>query len=670
MSALGLSASFPSLIPRSGGSKFVPTRHEPVKSPKTPVERRYAASALQRLSVADRADTLTALLQFPEDAADPVLPNLYWYALEPLAAEKPAEALAIATASKVPLLDKTARRIGAIGTPEALEALVKALAKDDGKQSLALLGGLRESVKGKRTADAPKGWADAYAKLREGQNAEVKATALSLAVVYGDADAQASLAATLADAKVATPARQAALAALLDVKYAKLPTILYTLFDDADLRPQAIRALAAYDAAGIPARVLAVYPKLTAAEKRDAIATLASRPAFAKLLLAAVEAKKLPALDIPAETIRQLRNLNDRELTATIAEVWGSVRDTPADRKKLIADWQKKLTPAELAKADLGAGRTVFAKVCAQCHTLYGVGGKVGPEITGANRADLNYLLENVFDPSAVIPKEYAATKLDLKDGRTVTGIVKGETKAVLTVVTANETLSIPTADVDRRTPSNLSMMPDDLTKTLSEQQVKNLFAYLKYPQQVPLLYDADTAKEFFNGKDLAGWDGDKEVWGVENGEIVGKTAKGLKANTFLKSAGDVTDFKLTLKVKLVPNDANSGVQFRSVPIEGGEMRGPQADIGKGWWGKLYEESGRGLLVKEGGEKFVKEGDWNEYAVEAVGPKVKIWINGELAADTTDEQLARRGVVGLQVHSGGPTEVRFKDIKLTVIGAK
>lgn len=633
----------------------------------SPVVRRHIASSWAVHGGAISANRLDALFQNADDATDHVLPHLYWYVLEPLAEKDPAKALDVAANAKSPLLPLATRRVGAVGTPEAAAVLVAGLAKaTDTKQQLAFLAGLQEANKGKRTTDAPKGWSDAYAKLSKSENADVRNTALSLAVVYGDESALTTLAARLADTKEPAGARQSALATLLDVKYGKLPPILFLLLEEPPFRASALRALAAYDAPGIPARVLAVYPQLTTAEKRDAITTLASRASYAKLLLAAVEAKKLPAAEIPGETIRQLRSFNDKELNDTIATVWGMVRDTPADRKKLIADWNKKLDKDTLAKADLGAGRAVYAKVCAQCHTLYGTGGKVGPEITGANRGDLNYLLENVFDPSSVIPKEYAATKLDLADGRSLIGIVKEETKATLTLVTANETLTIPVKDVDKRTPSELSMMPDDLTKPLTETQLKNLFAYLKHTQQVPTLADAENAKEFFNGKDLTNWDGDKDVWSVENGEIVGKTAKGLKNNTFLKSACDVTDFKLSLKVKLTPNEANSGVQFRSVPIEGGEMRGPQADIGRGWWGKLYEESGRGLLVKEGGEKFVKENEWNDYVVEAVGPKVKIWINGELVADYTDEKLARRGLIGFQVHSGGPTEVRFKDINLEV----
>src|SRR5262249_22210253 len=154
------------------------------------------------------------------------------------------------------------------------------------------------------------------------------------------------------------------------------------------------------------------------------------------------------------------RNLNNKTLDRRIAEVWGIVRTTPADRAKLIADYRKLLTKSYPPPVDLSHGRAVFAKVCQQCHTLYGVGGKVGPDITGSNRADLDYLLENVLDPSAVIPNDYKATRIELASGRVVTGIVRGETKNALTVVTADETLTIPRSEIDSRTPSETSMMP------------------------------------------------------------------------------------------------------------------------------------------------------------------------------------------------------------------
>ena len=105
------------------------------------------------------------------------------------------------------------------------------------------------------------------------------------------------------------------------------------------------------------------------------------------------------------------------------------------------------------------------------------------------------------------------------------------------------------------------------------------------------------------------------------------------------------------------------------MPIENGLMRGYQCDIGPGWWGKLYEEHGRALLEAKGGEQFVKKGDWNHYEIVAVGSRVRTWINGNLCVDRDDPVAARRGLIGLQLHSGGETEVRFKNLKLTLISA-
>ncbi len=106
-------------------------------------------------------------------------------------------------------------------------------------------------------------------------------------------------------------------------------------------------------------------------------------------------------------------------------------------------------------------------------------------------------------------------------------------------------------------------MMPDDILKPLSPDEIRALVAYLASPAQVPLLATADTAKTFFNGRDLAGWDGRSDLWSVENGEIVGRSA-GLKNNEFLISELLAGNFQLTLEVKLVGNAGNSGIQFRS----------------------------------------------------------------------------------------------------------
>ena len=175
----------------------------------------------------------------------------------------------------------------------------------------------------------------------------------------------------------------------------------------------------------------------------------------------------------------------------------------------------------------------------------------------------------------------------------------------------------------------------------------------------------AEATQPLFNGKDLDGWWGDTSLWHVENGELVGKTDTGIKQNEFLKSKKSYGDFRLVVKMKLVPNKANSGIQFHSEPFHGNEMSGPQADAGKGYWGSLYGENfGNKTLCKNmAGEEVVKQEDWNVYEIVAVGSKIRMAMNGHLCVDVDDPKYVRTGLFGLQIHAGGPTEVRFKDFE-------
>jgi putative membrane-bound dehydrogenase-like protein len=634
----------------------------------SPVVRLYLASGLQRLPLTQRWEILEGLLAHAEDAGDPNLPLMDWYAAEPLAGEDPARALALAGRSAVPgILGFMARRVASSGQPEAVGFVVETLAKTNNAQTRkALMRGLTEALKGRKRVPLPAAWPATFARLAEGSDFEVRALALALGVTFGDEHAFAELRKTLSDQRADVAARRAALASLLGGGDRSLPPLLQRLVGEPPLRGAALRGLAAYDDSKTPAVALAAYPSLNSEEKRDALNTLAARVPYALALLDAVAAGKVATAEVSADVVRQMRYLHDDALDRHIAETWGVVRSTPAERAGQIAIWRKKLTTPADPPPDPVLGRAVFAKTCQQCHTLFGVGGKVGPDITGSNRANLDYLLENIVDPSAVIPKEYAVSILYLKSGRVVTGIVRAETPVAYTVVTPTETLTVSRDDVEKREASELSMMPDDQLKPLSDHEVRSLVAYLQSPVQTPLLATRDNVKDFFDGKDLAGWNGDPKLWTVEDGVIVGRSP-GLRRNEFLRSHLAAGDFRLTLKVRLVPDAGNSGVQFRSEELPDGEVRGPQADIGKGWWGKLYEENGRGVLSDRSGEPYVKPGEWNDYEVVAVGPAVKTYINGRPCVDLQDNALSRRGVFAFQLHAGGPMEVRFKDLRLEVL---
>jgi len=630
----------------------------------SPVVRLYVASAAQRLPAAARWPLVAGLLAHSEDASDHNLPLMNWYAAEPLAEIDAARALAVAAEGRIPLVFAyMARRVARLNTPAALDVLVERLrGTTDPAIERAILEGIAEGLRGRRQVPMPSGWSAISARLMGSADAEVNSQATALALTFGDPAALKKMRGVLVDPQAALAQRNQALEALLAVKDRELAPTLQQLIGAAELRRAALRGLAAYDDPRTPELILAAYPGFDPQEKRDALATLSARVQYATTLLAAVADKKLPATDLSADLVRQLRNHNDPAINERITELWGIARQSTEEKAALIAQYTA-MVQEKGPQADTWLGRAVFAKTCQQCHTLFGAGAKIGPELTGSNRANLEYLLSNVLDPSAVMAKEYQPSVI-VADGRVITGIVVSQNPAAVTVQTATEQIVVPRDEIEQIQLSQQSMMPDDLLKPLSKSEVRALVAYLASPAQAPILATTENVKGFFNGLDLTGWQGNAALWSVENGEIVGRSS-GLKANEFLKSDLAAGDFHLKVEVNLVDNQGNSGIQFRSEALPDGLVKGYQADAGENWWGKLYEEHGRGLLWKASGEAHVKPG-WNTYEIRGKGSKIRTWINGQLCVDLEDTGGARRGIFALQLHSGGPTEVRFRNFELTL----
>ncbi|MDF1744047.1 MAG: DUF1080 domain-containing protein [Gimesia sp.] len=630
----------------------------------SPVVRLYLGSAANRLPLDQRWEILTGLVGHAEDQSDHNLPLLYWYAVEPLASHNMQRSFELASNSRIPLIESyTLRRIADIDTEEAVAFLVQQLgqAKTAARQKV-FLDSINSALRGRRKFPMPEAWSVVGQKLISSSDPVVKSQSLSLAVTFGDPEAMQQLREIVRDQKSKLTGRKSALASLLGVQDPKLVSILIPLLDEKGLRREALRGLAGYTDAAVAPSILERYQQFDLNEKRDALNTLASRADYAHQLLAAIESQEISAKDLSAEIVRQLGNLKDKSLNQKIGKVWGIVRESAADKKKLIAVY-KRMISRPRPKPDLHLGRAVFTKTCQQCHKLFGTGQTIGPELTGSNRANLDYLLSNVIDPSAVMAKDYQPVVIVTESGRIVTGIIKKQDQNAVTVATANETVIIPRAEIDEMSLSDKSMMPDNLWKQLSSGEVRSLVAYLASGKQVPMQATKDNLKLFFNGQNLTGWTGNSQLWSVENGEIVGRSP-GIKSNEFLVSDMLVGDFELKAKIKLSPNSGNSGIQFRSRLEPNGHVKGYQADAGKGWWGKLYEELGRGLLFKKSGEEYVRENDWNEYRIVAVGPRIRTYINGNLCADLNDPQGAKSGIIAFQLHSGGPMEVRFKDLEL------
>jgi putative heme-binding domain-containing protein len=375
---------------------------------------------------------------------------------------------------------------GAAADP--LPTLVQVLREtSDAQLQLDVLKGLSAAFRGRRQVPMPKGWEALETSLGRSANADVRALAQSLSLMFGSARALSALRQTLGEPSADLTARRAALNSLLDIKDAGLPPILQALLTDAQVRGAAIRGLAAFDDTKTAAAILAVYNSLEGGEKRDALNTLASRAAFAKPMLDAIKEGKIPRTALTAEIVRQLRNLKKADLDAELQSVYGVIRESSIDKKKEIERYRRIWGAGGSQPGDAARGRAVFARTCQQCHTLFDAGGKVGPDLTGSNRADLDYILENILDPNAVIPNDYRASTVEMKDGRSITGIVKQQDDKSVTVVTQNEALVLPRSEIESMQQSELSMMPEGLLAPLADQEVRDLLYYLSRPGQVPL---------------------------------------------------------------------------------------------------------------------------------------------------------------------------------------
>jgi hypothetical protein len=179
----------------------------------------------------------------------------------------------------------------------------------------------------------------------------------------------------------------------------------------------------------------------------------------------------------------------------------------------------------------------------------------------------------------------------------------------------------------------------------------------------------ADESASLFDGKSFTGWEGNLDMFRIVDGAIVGgQLDKPVPRNEFLCTKKEYGDFELRLSVKVVGEGANAGIQFRSKRVPNHhEVSGYQADVGAGWWGKLYDESRRNeVLTGDDNTDLVKKGEWNEYVIRAQGDHIQLWLNGRKTVDyhEPDSGIARSGIIGLQIHGGPPSEAWYKDIRI------
>jgi len=414
--------------------------------------RLYVASTFPRFSESQKWILAKDLLLDFGYASDQNLPYMIWYALLPLVEANPDRAMEfLASCSDAQVYKNIARRIASDFDlnsdlmEKLVEAISRTLERGDLLQARAGVRGIEEALHGLKGIQAPSNWAT----LTQSVDAGVRTIAVELEPVF---DQSASM------------TQQDWLA----------------LLENQSRRNQAIRELAAFDDTKIAAAILRPYRRYLTDDRQATMATLSSRISFAETLVYAIKNGIVPRRDLSAFHARQIHNLGNAELNELLEEVWGELRQSPAEKRAQIADWENKLTSDRLGTADIASGKKLFQESCASCHSLFGEGGNLGPDLNGSDRQNVYYLLENLIDPSAVLPQDYKMNILTLKDGRVLSGNIIAQSRHSLTLAGLNSVDVIPVSEVVKQEQLEQSTMPEGLLGTLGEQDVVDLIGYLQ----------------------------------------------------------------------------------------------------------------------------------------------------------------------------------------------
>ena len=381
--------------------------------------------------------------------------------------------------------------------PEPVVALFELVAEntDDPQAARECLGVLADKVQtrelaGESLAALRKRLRPALTKILADKKHPLFLDATLLSAAWSDDKALATAREVLTSLKYDNAERLKALAALIASGDKSLAHTVASLLTDrtqnsADFCAGILSALGRSDNPQIAAIVLKAYPKLELALQPKAIELLTQRPVWAKELLKAIGHNKLPKTVLTATQVARLQNSRDEALVKLVKSQWGTVRtERNPDRERVIAGIREQIrrTPGDPFR-----GEVVFKALCGQCHKIYGEGQEVGPDLTSNGRGSFDQLLSNVFDPNLVIGSAYQLCTVIDSDGRSISGLLVEDNDQRITLkLQGGKTESVPRTNIEEVIVSQLSMMPEDVEKQFTSQQIADLFTFLaldKHPK-------------------------------------------------------------------------------------------------------------------------------------------------------------------------------------------
>lgn len=447
------------------------------------------ACTAKRLPGEQGLPTAAAMLTGDSDAGDTFIPLLLWWAIEDKAVSDREAVLAIFADEAIwrhPLAGETvaprlARRYAGEGTPAGWSSVSKLLnlAPDGGARN-RLIAAIDVQLAGSRLDEPPADLAAFVGRLLSDEKVDPALIRLALRLKVAAAMPKAL---ALIDEEQTPVADRGALIEAVGAtnhdEYVPQMLACLTPSQPAAIQSAAMTALQSYSDETIAETLVARYASFTPELKTRARGLLASRPNWSQRLVAAVGQGKIETKEVELEQVRQMLAHHQPQLDRQIEKLWGKV--TPATtREKQGKIYAVQLMLAK-GKGEAARGKPLMMKHCGTCHQLFGEGNKIGPDLTAADRKNLNVLVPNVVDPSAVIRPEFVAYTLATSDGRILTGLLAESTADSVTLLDAkNVRTTINRADIDQLEPAASSLMPERILDPLSDDEIRDLFAYLQ----------------------------------------------------------------------------------------------------------------------------------------------------------------------------------------------
>ena len=448
--------------------------------------RSQLACSIRRLPASEALTIAKPMLSHDGDAADIHIPLSLWWAIEAKADSDRDAVVDLFTDAGLwkhtlvrdHLMERLMRRYASAGTRKDLLACARLLsAAPDAASAKLLLEGFEKAFEGRSLAALPEELIAAIAKVGGGS--------LGLRLRQGDEAALAESLKIVGDDKAAKPDRLKYIQILGEIHPKPAVAVLLGVLKvskDAELQTAALGALQAFDEARLGEDLVGMLDSLAPEVRPTALNVLVTRKAWARSLLAAVDAGKVAPKSIPSDVVQRILFQRDEQIAALVKKHFGEIKG--ATTAEMLAQVEKLKQVLAIGTGSPYNGRKLYLNNCGKCHLLFNEGGRIGPDLTTYKRDDVHTMLVNVVNPSAQIREGFENYVVLTNDGRALTGFIADQDARVVVLRGADgQTTVVPRSDIEEMSASPKSLMPEGALKDFTEQQVRDLFAYLRSTQ-------------------------------------------------------------------------------------------------------------------------------------------------------------------------------------------